>query len=421
MTHKLKNLLPLVDTDKINLKPHNVREFFKTFRGRLKRESYKPRLSDDQKRQRVSWCQRLKHMIGHNFYACYIDEKWFYMSSGRNKEKHLPQAHWETDEEVHIPAPTARSRRYMTKVMFMGVIARPISNFLHLFLARARHDWKNGKIYLKRVSKTKKVARKSRNQKFVPDGNLNEMIKNGDWREHYDANADMTVGELLHVIGTYYDMSPWVTDHLCLSYGTKRRTKVTRVDLTFCDDEDVLIAREIKLANDSVRAITVDDLTLSVCMKKGDEIQVDCSCDSEFMLRVMGEIGEAMRNYYFFLSNETKIYLIIDNAGGHGTNAAIEQYRAYLLETYNIELLHQVPNSPETNLLDLGVWRSMQAAVERLCFRQRHDPEVLAARVHDAWDAFPCRTIEKVYKRWELVLDLILKGDESNIFVELHH
>lgn len=44
MTHKLKNLLPLVDTDKINLKPHNVREFFKTFRGRLKRESYKPRL-----------------------------------------------------------------------------------------------------------------------------------------------------------------------------------------------------------------------------------------------------------------------------------------------------------------------------------------------------------------------------------------
>ena len=92
-----------------------------------------------------------------------------------------------------------------------------------------------------------------------------------------------------------------------------------------------------------------------------------------------------------------------------------------MLETYNIELLHQVPNSPETNLLDLGVWRSMQAAVERLCFRQRHDPEVLAARVHDAWDAFPCRTIEKVYKRWELVLDLILKGDESNIFVELHH
>ena len=101
----------------------------------------------------------------------------------------------------------------------------------------------------------------------------------------------------MHVVGTYYDMSPWVKDHLCLSYGTKRRTKVTRVDLTFCDDEDVLIAREIKLANDSVRAITVDDLTLSICMKKGDEIQVDCSCDSEFMLRVMGEIsiGEAMR------------------------------------------------------------------------------------------------------------------------------
>ena len=179
---------------------------------------------------------------------------------------------------------------------FMGFIARPIFNYLNLFLARARPDWKNRKIYLKRVSKTKKVSRRSRNQTFVPDGILNEIIKNGDWHEHYDPNADMTVGELLHVVGTtYYDMSPWVTDHLYLSYRTKRRTKVTCVDLTFCDDEDELIAREIKLANDTVRAITMDDLTLSVCMKKGDEIQVDCSCDSKFMLQVMGEIGEAMR------------------------------------------------------------------------------------------------------------------------------
>ena len=107
MTQKLKNLLPLVDTDKISLKPHNVRDFFKSFQGRLKRESYKPRLSDDHKRRRVSWCQRLKQMIRHNFYACYIDEKWFDMSSGRNKEKHLPKAPWETDEEAYIPAPTA--------------------------------------------------------------------------------------------------------------------------------------------------------------------------------------------------------------------------------------------------------------------------------------------------------------------------
>ena len=58
--------------------------------------------------------------------------------------------------------------------------------------------------------------------------------------------------------------------------------------------------------------------------------------------------------------------------------------------------------------------------MERLCFRQRHDLEVLAARVQDTWDAFPCRIIEKVYKSCELVLDLILKGDRSNRLVESH-
>ena len=34
MTQKSKNLLPLIDTDKINLKPHNVHKFFKSFQGR---------------------------------------------------------------------------------------------------------------------------------------------------------------------------------------------------------------------------------------------------------------------------------------------------------------------------------------------------------------------------------------------------
>ena len=51
----------------------------------------------------------LKQMIVRNCFAFYIDQTWFYMSSGRNKDKHLPKAPWETDEEAsYIPALTAR-------------------------------------------------------------------------------------------------------------------------------------------------------------------------------------------------------------------------------------------------------------------------------------------------------------------------
>ena len=54
----------------------------------------------------------------------------------------------------------------------------------------------------------------------------------------------------------------------------------------------------------------------------------------------------------------------MDNSGGHGTNKAIEQYRNMLIEKYNIHILFQIPRSPYTNVLDLGVWMALQAAVE---------------------------------------------------------
>ncbi len=63
--------------------------------------------------------------------------------------------------------------------------------------------------------------------------------------------------------------------------------------------------------------------------------------------------------------NET-IYIFMDNEGGHGTYSKKEEYVSVLIEKYNIIVVWQVPNSPQTNLLDLGFWATHQALVERL-------------------------------------------------------
>ena len=148
----------------------------------------------------------------------------------------------------------------------------------------------------------------------------------------------------------------------------------------------------------------------------GDEYEQDCSCDSQFMLGIMEEIGDAIRNYYWFLPYFISVYLVIDNAGGHGTNEAKKEYEKMLRDKYNIILLFQVPNSPETNLLDLGVWRSVQSL--KLSFRDRYDADVLSATVFRAWNNFSSATIDKVYKRWELVLKLVLLDNGGNRYVE---
>ena len=72
----------------------------------------------------------------------------------------------------------------------------------------------------------------------------------------------------------------------------------------------------------------------------------------------MGEIGRT-------------IFLIMDNAGGYGTDDVIQRYTTNVKDTYNIEIIHQVPRSPFTKILDLGVCASLQDVVEKHTFHAK--------------------------------------------------
>ena len=57
-------------------------------------------------------------------------------------------------------------------------------------------------------------------------------------------------------------------------------------------------------------------------MQVGDMVEQDCSCDSDFMLRVMPETGQALRDKFHWVDLADTTHLVMDNAGGHGTNDA---------------------------------------------------------------------------------------------------
>lgn len=425
------------DEDEI-LTKHDVSYFFKMTKTKFKRECFKPKLTEEHKTQRVSWCMRMIENIGlGNFFTCFLDEKWFYPTSRRNVEKHVPVQEFEDEDDVYVPAPTTRSRRFVSKVMYLGVIARPVKGLL-AWLGKVKRkgqkkrdgtysDWSNGKIFLRRVSKMKKAKKTSYSQKLHTLGEVNDLLKGGAWKELYVDG--MTVGELLDVIVNFYDINDEVADRLCFRYETIARKNKKTCDLSY-EEEDTkledLQMREMQGTTVTGRELTIQDLDLFVRTKKGDEVEVDCSCDSTFMLSVMRDVGVSVCNYFFWIPRNKNgrllltVYLIIDNAGGHGTNEAIQEYRSMLKEEFNIVLLAQVPRSPETNLLDLGVWRSMQSYVETLSYRRLQSVEAIAEATEKAWDEFPAEKIEKVYKRWLLVLKLILKDKGGNRYVETH-
>ena len=119
----------------------------------------------------------------------------------------------------------------------------------------------------------------------------------------------------------------------------------------------------------------------------GDEVEDDCSCDSTYMLGAMYIVGKSIRSAYHWKPITQPCYLVMDNAGGHGTANAIESYRNNLCTNYNVEIIFQVPRSPYTNVLDLGVWMSLQSIVERRRFLRRCTTLSLVNTVMETWES----------------------------------
>ena len=101
--------------------------------------------------------------------------------------------------------------------------------------------------------------------------------------------------------------------------------------------------------------LTLNDLHLKVRYNAGDKIERDVSCDSTYMLSTMRQVGIAMRETCYWVRNDILLYLVINHAGGHGTNECLSQYKNMLLTKFNIFIVHQVLRFPFTNVLDLGV------------------------------------------------------------------
>ena len=120
---------------------------------------------------------------------------------------------------------------------------------------------------------------------------------------------------------------------------------------------------------------------------KGDEREEDCSCDSEFMRSTMDEVGAAIRGRYEAngVRAEEVIYLVMDNAGGHGTDDCWDEYIACLRDKYNIEIIRQQPRTPESNMLDLGVWMHMQFKLEENHFGLHSEVNALWRSMEAAW------------------------------------
>ncbi len=287
--------------------------------------------------------------------------------------------------------------------MFLGVVACP----------QEQHKF-DGRIMLERVSRQRKLTQSSRNQNFSDDVLVNEAIKKGEWRDELFVYG-MTFGELKERLVERYALDNYVVERLEALYlkWTARGIKKCK---PIGDSEE--LSGTTRDENGLERPLSIQDIQLFVKMVKGDVVEEDVSCDSRFMLDIVPRVAEEMRKKFHWIPEEQKLYLVMDNAGGHGTAEAIQEY-VNVLRTRNIEVIWQIPRSPETNMLDLGVWMSIQSAVCKAHFMKRCNGEALARSVMDAWETYlSVQAFKNVHGRLKVVLVCIRDAEGGNELVE---
>jgi hypothetical protein len=72
--------------------------------------------------------------------------------------------------------------------------------------------------------------------------------------------------------------------------------------------------------------LTIDNIELSCFLHPGTVVEREITCNSAFMLENLPLIATETHLKLHWISPKESLYLVIDNARGHGTQEAIEKY-----------------------------------------------------------------------------------------------
>ncbi|KAG7373069.1 hypothetical protein IV203_033793 [Nitzschia inconspicua] len=208
------------------------------------------------------------------------DKRW-----RRRRVKILPPTVSENGKVRVYQPPRMRSRRHPAKVMYLRVEACP-----------QLQKGFDGKVCLQSVSRTKILERASRNTRYSVDVDILQAIKSGEWIQLL-VTEGMTAEALLEEIKTHYDLDEYVSDRLVIGYYTYTRQGVK----VWKELHPIDIVNElgIRTNEDGVQVvIQLQDLEVFVQQEAGDKVEEDTSCDSDFMLRKIPEIGAGLRSAY---------------------------------------------------------------------------------------------------------------------------
>lgn len=147
-------------------------------------------------------------------------------------------------------------------------------------------------------------------------------------------------------------------------------------------------------------------------LKKGDPVWEGASLDGEKWVEMLvDKVFPAIR---VKLRKLKVVQIQFDNAPGHKTGKLDKRIEAELTSARpHIEIVEQAPQSPCTNLCDLGFFNSIDSRLPKL--RSFKLPAFIQ-QIRDAFDEYPSETLESLADTKCRVVDCIRKAKGQNDF-----
>jgi hypothetical protein len=198
------------------------------------------------------------------------------------------------------------------------------------------------------------------------------------------------MSDLRQLIVDVYGLDNDDKDLICLRYTTYSRNNV-QAEVKVMGDEDTLENKRLWQQDGLEQELTIADFDLFLRLPAGIVITEDINCDSNYTLQVTPLISAAICQQMPFEPQDETIYLVMDNAGGHGTEEATGEYTVCLQDDYHVEIIFQAAQSPEVNALDFGLWMSIQSWVQKqqFQFHKMTIADALTVSVKEAWQKLP--------------------------------
>ena len=298
--------------------------------------------------------------------------------------KCLPKQAHESEGAASVPVKKLRSRRFVLKKMFMGVVGYPVKEEK----GGVTHSF-DGKVILHPCVTIDPYKRAVMESNFVTSIEENNAVVE-EWRTC--GSASSTKEEMQAAVHEKWDL-----DFPKEEIAFVREAKPARFDAAGNKTHDHKLEY---LKDKETFGVRFEEYYIRHRIPEGSERETPAIVDSLFMLDVLEKkIGPAIKEKLHWLNYEDpelEIFLQFDNAGGHGTDVAKATYTKMMWDKFKIRCVFQSAQSPEFNALDLGVWMSVQAAVSKLSRGQRMNIKSLTACVNEAWDQLEEKKLQSI-------------------------